>query len=59
MKSKKLFESFRKYCVTHQEERFWQALTNWSKYRFIFGSQSDSFEDFTNLEDVFYIDDEK
>jgi len=28
--------SFIRYCVTHPEERFWQSLLNWSKYRFIF-----------------------
>lgn len=34
----KALESFTKYCNDHPEQRFWQALCNWSKYRFILGS---------------------
>jgi len=32
MKNKniKLLEEFAKYCYDHPEERFWQALRNWS-----------------------------
>lgn len=28
---------FIKYCFEHPQERFWQALRNWSQYYFIFG----------------------
>ena len=29
--NKELLEDFIKYCEAHPEERFWQALRNWSK----------------------------
>lgn len=32
--------SFLEYCRTHPEERFWQALRNWSGYQFIFAHDS-------------------
>jgi hypothetical protein len=28
---------FIKYCMEHPEQRFWQALRNWSGYYFVFG----------------------
>ena len=28
--------SFAEYCKEHPDERFWQALRNWSGYPFIF-----------------------
>ena len=31
-------QSFIKYCKKHPEQRFWQALRNWSGYDFILGS---------------------
>ena len=45
--------SFIRYCVTHPEERFWQALRNWSGYSFIYGSTNQMFE---NMHDTFYIE---
>lgn len=36
-KNQKLLNSFVKYCKEHPEERFWQALSNWSKFGYIFG----------------------
>ena len=38
-KNKKLLDSFVAYCQQHPEERFWQALRNWSGHNFIFVSQ--------------------
>jgi len=35
MKSQTLLQSFVTYCQDHPEERFWQALRNWSKWSFI------------------------
>lgn len=35
MKSEKLLSDFIWYCQSHPEERFWQALKNWSGYHFI------------------------
>ena len=32
MKSKLKLEEFTKYCESHPEERFWQALRNWSGF---------------------------
>jgi len=53
--SEKLLTSFIRYCIKHPDERFWQALTNWSGFSFIFGSKSNSFEDYSNLTDVYYM----
>ncbi len=38
MKSEKLLTSFIAYCKENPEQRFWQALRNWSGYAFIYGS---------------------
>lgn len=35
-KNKEKLASFIKYCLDHPEEKFWQALRNWSNYYFIF-----------------------
>ena len=35
MKSKKKLLDFINYCFNHPEDRFWQALRNWSGYHFI------------------------
>jgi hypothetical protein len=32
LKSRKELSSFILYCQNHPEERFWQALQNWSGY---------------------------
>ena len=62
MENKQL-ESFIKYCKEHPDERFWQALRNWSEYDFIFGKKYEKTEfinDFLDktrqigLEDTFY-----
>jgi len=37
-RNSKVLKSFAKYCKEHPEERFWQALRNWSGYKFIFAS---------------------
>ena len=31
---------FARYCEDHPQERFWQALRNWSDFDFIFGTSS-------------------
>jgi len=48
MKSKKTLDSFVKYCKSNPEQRFWQALCNWSNYKFIYGRKKES-----NMADVF------
>lgn len=40
MKSTKELLSFISYCIAHPEERFWQALRNWSEYHFILAADS-------------------
>lgn len=37
MRSEEALVSFVRYCYEHPEQRFWQALRNWSKYTYIFG----------------------
>ena len=60
LKSRKMLWSFIDYCVCHKEERFWQALRNWSGYAFIWGSHifpdPDSGAEWIEacLEDTFY-----
>ena len=56
----KTLKSFVNYCLAHPQERFWQALRNWSGYNFIFGSKEYTFKiEESHLEDTFYIEDEK
>lgn len=47
---------FSEYCREHPEERFWQALRNWSKSAFIL--RADGFSQATNnfygIRDTFY-----
>lgn len=31
-----LLRSFIAYCVSHPDQRFWQALRNWSGHNFIY-----------------------
>jgi len=59
LKNGELLESFVDHCKTNPTERFWQALRNWSKYTFIFGSKSKKHYEaivMTDLEDTFSID---
>jgi hypothetical protein len=53
MNNKKLLDSFIKYCEEHPEQRFWQALRNWSKFMFIYASNEISGEG--ELIDTFYL----
>jgi hypothetical protein len=53
-KNKKLLEDFIKYCTNHPEERFWQALRNWSDSPYILKSRylpPDS-----HIQDTFYFE---
>ena len=70
MKNKEQLIEFLQYCLDHPEERFWQALRNWSGYFFIFAwhpktpitlnddgsNDADRLEDLKKqgLEDTFY-----
>ena len=37
-KNIKQLKSFTAYCLSHKDERFWQALRNWSKSNYILKS---------------------
>ena len=52
----KQLKSFIKYCEKYPEQRFWQALRNFSEYDVIFGyKMKDDFEfNKDNLENTFY-----
>ena len=56
MKNKKLLDEFTEYCLSHPEERFWQALRNWSHESFICvtDTQPDKISNF--LKDTFYFE---
>jgi len=49
---------FTNYCAEHPEERFWQALRNWSEYENIVGQKyfgkDLKGEDVFESEDTFY-----
>lgn len=51
-KNSKLLWSFMKYCKIHPEERFWQALRNWSGWIYIRASMNNE-----KGEDTFYWND--
>ena len=55
----KTLKSFVDYCEKNKSLRFWQALANWSGYNFIYGSNEPEHEVNQNLEDTYYIEDEK
>lgn len=50
MKSTETIVSFLEYCMDHPEERFWQALRNWSGYNCILVAESRQL----NTTDTFY-----
>ena len=51
-KNEELSKSFAKYCQEHPQERFWQALRNWSGYAFV--CVSHVFPSGTDIQDTFY-----
>jgi hypothetical protein len=58
-RNSKLLESFVTYCRQHPDERFWQALRNWSgAFNFIFASHTGPHDlatfSVTDLHDTFY-----
>lgn len=53
MKSEAVLHDFVVYCHEHPQERFWQALRNWSKFSFIFGAMTHENE---SLVDTFYFE---
>lgn len=57
MKSEKTLKSFIKYCEDHPEQRFWQALRNWSGFHFIIGRNTSPNGNDVEDKDTFYIED--
>lgn len=62
-RNSKALDSFVEYCESHPQERFWQALRNWSKWNFILGTNTpprDLVIDYTGrglVQDTFYLED--
>lgn len=54
-KNKKLRKEFIQYCKDNPEQRFWQALRNWSGYPFILVSKVMPTD--KNYMDTFYWED--
>lgn len=55
-KNNKLLSSFSEYCLEHPDERFWQALRNWSKKAFILKANGYKLEtgEYIQISDTFY-----
>ncbi len=52
-KNRKVLYDFVSYCIQHPEERFWQALRNWSGADFIYQASA---EDGSKMVDTFYLE---
>jgi hypothetical protein len=65
MRSDRALASFIDYCHNHPQQRFWQALRNWSKYDTILGVDGSWFDltegiperDLVNFHDTFDLED--
>lgn len=46
------------YCIQHPDERFWQALRNWSGYSFVLTTETVPYEvnEEAPLRDTFYLE---
>lgn len=57
-RNQKSLESFAEYCISHPQEKFWQAVRNWSDTPFILKADSVDFENdeisYNNIRDTFY-----
>lgn len=54
IKEQTKLESFVVYCKMYPEQRFWQALRNWSGYEKIYGEKYNEKVDDFELIDTFY-----
>lgn len=52
----KVLLDFIEHCRTHPEERFWQALRNWSGYRYVIAADTDPFFSMCDSKDTFYLE---
>lgn len=39
-KNKKLLKEFLAYCQAHPQQRFWQALRNWSRVAYVYAGDN-------------------
>lgn len=53
-KNKLVLDDFVRYCDDHPEQRFWQALRNWSGFHFIL--KFNNYEKFLEGIDTFYFE---
>jgi hypothetical protein len=57
-KNKELLNSFIEYCEKNPNERFWQALRNWTEVPYIFiGNKYDGSNNVCGLTDTFFFED--
>jgi hypothetical protein len=54
MKSKRTLDDFIMYCYDHPDERFWQALRNWSGSAYILKSRY--LPPDNHIQDTFYLE---
>jgi thermostable 8-oxoguanine DNA glycosylase len=55
-KNKELVESFADYCNKNPNLRFWQALRNWAKVKFIYISNKNYNVIYPEIKDTFYFE---
>jgi DNA-directed RNA polymerase subunit RPC12/RpoP len=55
-KNKELVESFAEYCSKNPNLRFWQALRNWAKVKFIYISNAKYNVTYPEIKDTFYFE---
>ena len=44
-RNSEVLKDFVAYCKANPEQRFWQALRNWSGYNFIFAKDAKEYDD--------------
>jgi hypothetical protein len=49
-----ILNDFIHYCIAHPDERFWQALRNWSEFKFIYANKDTRMNDAG--EDTYYFE---
>lgn len=55
-RNQKEIDSFVEYCLDHPEQRFWQALRNWSDNSYVLTASGYDFsrKTYTGIKDTFY-----
>jgi hypothetical protein len=55
----KVLFDFVSYCIQHPDERFWQALRNWSGYHFVEVTDDSVFAADRKYRDTFYLEEKR